>query len=159
MLVKTPIVVMPHDLRTNDQMTGYLGELYAHNTFAAKDDTTESVLHAGLRQIRLMTCMETEEYDGVHELTLLEDVDIAFKITERAPMARGSAAQTPTAPAKPSQDTLELSAQMTDINVKLTQRQYILALALVRSLSVLSMPDDTDVLLSLIHISEPTRPY
>ena len=145
-LVKTPIVVMPHDLRTNDQMTGYLGELYAHNTFAAKDDTTESVLHAGLRQIRLMTCMETEEYDGVHELTLLEDVDIAFKITERAPMARGSAAQTPTAPAKPSQDTLELSAQMTDINVKLTQRQYILALALVRSLSVLSMPDDTDVL-------------
>ena len=86
-LMRTPIVVFPKvgsQASQSDLVTAYLGELYAHNTFAALDDTENSAvankITAGIRKTRL-----TSEFhygsDMVEELELLDKLDLTFAVT------------------------------------------------------------------------------
>lgn len=138
-LVKTPILVMPYSLNSKDHMTGQLGELYAHNTFDTKDKVCLSTLQAGLRQIHLKSYFTSDKDEDVHELTMLDDVHISSEIVESMPI--GSHDET--------EHSFEFSANMSDINVKLTKRQYVLLMTLFQRASILSKAD-TEVPLSEI---------
>lgn len=133
-LVKTPIVVLPHDLRTRSHITAHLGELYAHNGFVTKDGICSSTLDAGLRQIRLKSFLTRNDDDDVHELTMLDDINLSCRLTENMPLGVNDEGE----------HTQQFSAHMSDINVKLTQQQYILIMSLIRGISVLASAD-TDV--------------
>ena len=85
-VVKTPILVFPRamvDDRPRDQLTAYLGEIYASNKFVTlqgqKDGPSINKLSAGVRNIRLTTNFHYDD-DQSEELEMIERVDLDFKI-------------------------------------------------------------------------------
>ena len=98
-----------------------------------------STLQAGLRQIHLKSYFTSDKDEDVHELTMLDDVHISSEIVESMPI--GSHDET--------EHSFEFSANMSDINVKLTKRQYVLLMTLFQRASIL-WKADTEVPLSEI---------
>lgn len=125
-LVRSPIVMIPHDMDSHDRMTGHLGELYAHNHFTKQAEKFESTLQAGLRQIHLESAIES--HGELHELSMLDNVDIELQMVDDLPEAKGDEA--------PARHT-HFSASMSNVNMALTQHQYILLMHVLRSFSAL----------------------
>lgn len=121
-LVKSPIVVLPQDVAQVDHLVAHLGEFYMNNRFEPGTEL-HSVLDAGLRQISLQSRLMSEEQ--VWELPMLEDVHIQLHLDQREERDEKSSA--------PPAQRLELRASISDISLSLTQRQYVLGVALATS--------------------------
>ncbi|WFD18280.1 Vacuolar protein sorting-associated protein 13 [Malassezia caprae] len=127
-LVRSPIVVIPYDMSSRNRMTGHLGELYAHNHFSKQADKLESTLQAGLRQIHLESAIESQ--DQLHELSMLDNVDIELQMLDHMP---------PKDSEEPLRTT-RFSASMSDVNMALTQQQYMLLMHVLCGFSA-ALPD------------------
>ena len=128
-LVKTPIVVFPqvvmNDQPERDQLTAYLGEIYANNKFVPLDDSKHSdvanKLTAGINKIRLTSLFHYANQKS-EELELIDKVDIDFKVTyaEHKPGFK--------------RPDLEVEGSMSNINLRITQEQLKFILDLSRTI-------------------------
>jgi len=124
-LVRSPIVVVPHDMSSRNCMTGHLGELYAHNHFSKQTGKLTSTLQAGLRQIHLESAIESQ--GQLHELSMLDNVDIELHMVEHV------------LPPKDGEEplrTTRFAASMSNVNMALTQQQYMLIMHVLYSFNV-----------------------
>ncbi|WFD25298.1 Vacuolar protein sorting-associated protein 13 [Malassezia nana] len=121
-LVRSPIVVIPYDMSSHDCITAHLGELYAHSRFTKEADKLASTLQAGLRQIHLESAMEK---DGeLHELSMLDHVDIELHIVDDI---------TPSQDGEKRERTTRFLSSMSNVNMALTQQQYVLLMHVIHS--------------------------
>lgn len=129
-LIRTPIVVFPRMVTTNDKaerdlLTAYLGEIYASNKFVPLDDTkhseTANELSAGIRNVRLTSLLHYPE-DKSEELELIDKVDLGFDVTY--------------VDHKPGQKRpdLEMRGSLSDTNLRISSQQLKFALELSRSI-------------------------
>ncbi|KAI9714321.1 MAG: hypothetical protein M1820_000282 [Bogoriella megaspora] len=165
-LIKTPIVVFPQmvisDRPERDQLTAYLGEIYAKNNFVALDDSNKSdvanKLTAGINKTRLTSLFHYPNGQD-EELELIDKVDIDFKVTyvEHKPGFK--------------RPDLEVEGSMSNINLRITQEQLKFILELSRSIPAAfamepgevleeeieeELPDDTLQPAKQITSSQPT---
>ncbi|KAI9686492.1 MAG: hypothetical protein M1822_003503 [Bathelium mastoideum] len=128
-LIKTPIVVFPQvtvsDKPQRDQLTAYLGEIYANNKFLPLDDANHSdvanKLTAGINKIRLTSLFHYPD-EKFEELELIDKVDIDFKVTY-AEHKQGY-----------KRPDLEVEGSMSNINLRITQEQLKFILSLSKSI-------------------------
>ncbi|KAK0532867.1 Vacuolar protein sorting-associated protein 13 [Tilletia horrida] len=123
-IIKTPIVVLPRNASSTDAITANLGEIYAHNTFPSQDDGhVVTKIEAGLRHIRLASRLHHD--DHVHHVQMIDDVNILVDMTHEDHLDhKNSSADADT----------QILAQMSDVQIKLTQEQYIFVMALTQSI-------------------------
>lgn len=125
-IIKTPIVVLPRLADSPDVMTANLGEIYAKNTFAIRDNKEAiTKIEAGLRHIRLASRMRygSQEY----HVQMIDDVNISLDMvqSDRASASPGSAIDSP---------ETQMVAKMSDVHVKLTEAQYCFVMELMQSI-------------------------
>lgn len=125
-LIKTPIVVLPRSADSPDVMTANLGEIYAKNTFAMRDNKEAiTKIEAGLRHIRLASRMRygSQEY----HVQMIDDVNISLDMvqSDRAGAEPGTANDSP---------ETQMVAKMSDVHIKLTEAQYCFVMALTQSI-------------------------
>ncbi|KAJ9479242.1 Vacuolar protein sorting-associated protein 13 [Pseudozyma hubeiensis] len=125
-IIKTPIVVLPRSADSPDVMTANLGEIYAKNTFAVRDNKEAiTKIEAGLRHIRLASRMRygTQEY----HVQMIDDVNISLDMiqSDRASASTGSASDSP---------ETQMVAKMSDVHIKLTEAQYCFVMELTQSI-------------------------
>ena len=142
-LVRSPIVVIPHDMSSRNRMTGHLGELYAHNHFSNHAGKLESTLQAGLRQIHLESAIESK--GQLHELSMLDNVDVELKMVEQLP---------PSSDGQESLRSTRFSASMSNVSMTLTQQQYCLLMRVLRSCSTVIPATDPSPELEKVHPPE-----
>ncbi|KAK9485881.1 hypothetical protein V1527DRAFT_94643 [Lipomyces starkeyi] len=137
-IVRTPILVFSRDcpfdnpdkcnnVRT-DIVTVHLGEMYIQNTFSVLENgitgrsTPVNKIHAGIRQTRITSLFHFPE-DVVQELQMIENLDITFKMVyvEHTPGV--------------DRPALEIVGSMSDVNLILTESQYIFFISLMKSFS------------------------
>ncbi|KAE8269165.1 hypothetical protein A4X09_0g3183 [Tilletia walkeri] len=123
-IIKTPILVLPRAASSTDAITANLGEIFAHNTFPSQDDGhVVTKIEAGLRHIRLASRLE---HDGhTHHVQMIDDVNIIVDMTHEDHLGHKNSS--------PEADT-RILAQMSDVQIKLTQEQYIFVMALTQSI-------------------------
>ena len=139
-LVKTPIVVFPQvvisDRPERDQLTAYLGEIYANNKFVPLEDSKDSDvanrLTAGINKIRLTSSFHYSNQKS-EELELIDKVDIDFKVTyaEHRPGFK--------------RPDLEVEGSMSNINLRITQQQLKFILDLSRTIPAAFATGPSDV--------------
>ncbi|KAL9075208.1 MAG: hypothetical protein Q9157_004112 [Trypethelium eluteriae] len=139
-LVKTPIVVFPQmvisDRAERDQLTAYLGEIYASNSFVPLDDSKQSdvanKLTAGINKIRLTSLFHYPDQKS-EELELIDKVDIDFKVTyiQHKPGFK--------------RPDLEIEGSMSNINLRITQEQLKFILYLSRTIPAAFATDPSGV--------------
>ncbi|EST05630.1 Vacuolar protein sorting-associated protein 13A N-terminal domain protein [Kalmanozyma brasiliensis GHG001] len=125
-LVKTPIVVLPRSADSTDVMTANLGEIYAKNTFAIRDNKEAiTKIEAGLRHIRLASRLRygSQEY----HVQMIDDVNISLDMiqSDRASAPAGTASDSP---------ETQMVAKMSDVHIKLTEAQYCFVMELTQSI-------------------------
>ena len=127
-LIKTPIIVFPRVMvagKARDQLTAYLGELYASNRFAkvkeSKKDAVATKIAAGVRNIRLTSNFHYED-DESEELEMIEKVDLDFKITSIEHQEN-----------IPRPD-VQIESTMSPVNLAITQTQLKFLLELSKSI-------------------------
>ncbi|KAJ8102210.1 hypothetical protein POJ06DRAFT_300095 [Lipomyces tetrasporus] len=137
-IVRTPILVFSRDclfdnpekcsnVRT-DVVTVHLGEMYIQNSFSTLENgvtgrsTPVNKIHAGIRQTRITSVFHFPE-DVVQELQMIENLDITFKMVyvEHTPGV--------------DRPALEIVGSMSDVNLILTESQYIFFISLMKSFS------------------------
>ncbi|KAJ5679341.1 hypothetical protein N7462_007585 [Penicillium macrosclerotiorum] len=155
-VVKTPIVVFPRvmtDDRARDNITAYLGEIYAKNEFVpmdeAKDSPAVNVISTGVRNIRLTSKFHFDE--GVaEELEMIQKVNLDFSICYLEHQANN-----------PRPD-MEIEGSLSPINLRISQSQLKFLLALSKSIPGAFATDaeqqEIEALESLpSSLTEPTR--
>ncbi len=125
-IIKTPIVVLPRSADSTDVMTANLGEIYAKNTFAVRDNKEAiTKIEAGLRHIRLASRMRygSQEY----HVQMIDDVNISLDMvqTDRAAAPPGTTTDSP---------ETQMVAKMSDVHIKLTEAQYCFVMELTQSI-------------------------
>ncbi|SPO25926.1 related to VPS13 - involved in regulating membrane traffic [Ustilago trichophora] len=125
-IIKTPIVVLPRSADSPDVMTANLGEIYAKNTFAVRDNKEAiTKIEAGLRHIRLASRMRygSQEY----HVQMIDDVNISLDMiqSDRAGATPGTASDSP---------ETQMVAKMSDVHIKLTEAQYCFVMELTQSI-------------------------
>ncbi len=134
--VRTPIIVFPRVITTEnarrDLVTAYLGEIYAQNKFVPLDDSKKSPvamkLSAGIRNIRLTSDFHFPD-EGSEELEMIHQVDVGFS------MAYAEHQQGIKRP------DMEITGNMTDFNLRITQAQMKFLLELSRTVPAAFLPD------------------
>ncbi|KAL9941010.1 hypothetical protein V8E36_000498 [Tilletia maclaganii] len=123
-IIKTPIVVLPRDASSRDAITANLGEIFAHNTFPKQDDGhVVTKVEAGLRHIRLASRLEHGKQ--VHHVQMIDDVNILVDMTHSDHLGHQNSS---------TEADTRILAQMSDVQIKLTQEQYIFVMALTQSI-------------------------
>lgn len=125
-IIKTPIVVLPRSADAPDVMTANLGEIYAKNTFAIRENKEAiTKIEAGLRHIRLASRMRygSQEY----HVQMIDDVNISLDMiqTDRTSAGPGPASDSP---------ETQMVAKMSDVHIKLTEAQYCFVMELTQSI-------------------------
>ncbi|KAK9457717.1 hypothetical protein V1511DRAFT_185294 [Dipodascopsis uninucleata] len=131
-IVRTPILVFSRDCPfdnpdgtdpiRSDIVTVHLGEMYIQNTFTPVGASTANKITAGIRRTRI-----TSEFhfpnDVVQELQMIENLDIGFKMVyiEHLPGM--------------DRPALEIVGSMSDVNLQMTESQYVFAIAMMKSIS------------------------
>jgi vacuolar protein sorting-associated protein 13A/C len=128
-LVKTPIIVFPRMVITDDPerdtLTADLGEIYANNKFLSLEhsqgNNVANKISAGIRNVRLTSFFHYDE-ERSEELQMIDKMDLDFKVTYIEH--------------KPEQERpdLEIEGSLSDINVKISQEQLRFALELSKSI-------------------------
>ncbi|KAK9477512.1 hypothetical protein V1514DRAFT_282762 [Lipomyces japonicus] len=135
-IVRTPILVFSRDCPFDnpegeiiraDVITAHLGEMYVHNTFSTIDTSlgrqaTVNKINAGIRQTRITSKFHFPN-DVSQESQMIENLDISFKMVyvEHTPGL--------------DRPQLEIVGSMSDVNLKMTESQYIFIIGLLKSLS------------------------
>ncbi|KAK0549054.1 Vacuolar protein sorting-associated protein 13 [Tilletia horrida] len=123
-IIKTPILVLPRNAGSTDAITANLGEIYAHNTFPTQDDGhVVTKIEAGLRHIRLASRLE--HGNQLNHVQMIDDVNIIVDMTHEDHLGHNNKGETA--------DT-QILAQMSDVQIKLTQEQYIFVMGLTQSI-------------------------
>ena len=129
-VIKTPIVAFPRMVLTEnperDQMTAYLGEIYANNKFVPLEDSkdvgqTANKLSAGVRNIKLTSTLHYKDNKS-EELEMIDKVNLDFNIT-----------QTEHTPGLERPD-MEIEGSMSNINLRVTETQLKFAMELSRNI-------------------------
>ncbi|KAK9370251.1 hypothetical protein V1509DRAFT_617204, partial [Lipomyces kononenkoae] len=137
-IVRTPILVFSRgclfdnpdksSIVRTDVVTVHLGEMYIQNTFSTLENgitgrsTPVNKIHAGIRETRITSVFNFPE-GVVQELQMIENLDVTFKMVyvEHTPGVERPA--------------LEIVGSMSDVNLMLTESQYIFFIGLMKSLS------------------------
>ncbi|ODO11680.1 hypothetical protein I350_00464 [Cryptococcus amylolentus CBS 6273] len=129
-VVKTPIIVLPRDgLTSKDRLVLRLGEIVAKNQYL-DDPNDTSTIDASLRGINVAS--EIALNDKTVTLQMVDDVAITAAIKQ----AGGSSHRV-------DPHHADTEANMSDVKLSLTQRQYILLMSVLQSLPrALSFDDD-----------------
>ncbi|CAD6910326.1 unnamed protein product [Tilletia controversa] len=123
-IIKTPILVLPRTASSADAITANLGEIFAHNTFPSQDDGhIVTKIEAGLRHIRLASRLEHEGH--THHVQMIDDVNIIVDMTQEDHLGHENSS---------TEANTRILAQMSDVQIKLTQEQYIFVMALTKSI-------------------------
>ena len=139
-LVKTPIIVFPRVMATDrarDQLTAYLGEIYANNRFAkvkeSKKDAVATKIATGVRNIRLTSNFHYDD-DQSEELEMIEKVDLDFKITYIEHQE------------KIARPDVQVESTMSPVNLAITQTQLKFLLELSKSIpaAFATNPEETE---------------
>ncbi|WRT64162.1 uncharacterized protein IL334_001091 [Kwoniella shivajii] len=122
-VIKTPIIILPRDgLVSTDALILRLGEVVAKNEYLNDPDDTATI-DASLRGISMASEITVGDRKGT--LQMVEDVAITAEIKQ----AGGSSHRS-----DPHHADTEISTVMSDVKMSLTQRQYVLLLAILESL-------------------------
>ncbi|KAL7419546.1 Vacuolar protein sorting-associated protein 13 [Cryptotrichosporon argae] len=123
-IVKTPILVLPRDgAESADVLILRLGEIVAKNEYLSDPDET-STIQASLTGISVASEMELD--DGARATGRLVD-DVAIRATVK--QAGGTKHRE-----DPHHADTEVTTEMSDVKMRLTQNQYGLLMAIVESL-------------------------
>ncbi|SNX84266.1 related to VPS13 - involved in regulating membrane traffic [Melanopsichium pennsylvanicum] len=123
-IIKTPIVVLPRSSDSPDVMTANLGEIYAKNTFAVRENKEAiTKIEAGLRHIRLASRMRygSQEY----HVQMIDDVNVSLDMVQTDRNGRGAESDSP---------ETQMVAKMSDVHIKLTEAQYVFVMELTQSI-------------------------
>ncbi|OCF42293.1 vacuolar protein sorting-associated protein vps13 [Kwoniella heveanensis CBS 569] len=122
-VIKTPIIVLPRDgLTSTDRLILKLGEIVAKNEYL-DDPNDTSTIDASLRGINVASEITVGDKKGV--LQMVSDVAITAAIKQ----AGGSSHRS-----DPHHADMEITTEMSDVNLSLTQRQYVLLMGVLESL-------------------------
>lgn len=150
-VVKTPIIVLPTDGQTSkDKLILRLGEIVAKNAYLAdKNDT--STIEASLTGVNVASEIHAEE--KVVNMQLVDDVGITANIKQISPGDHRD---------DPHQADTEITTEMSDVKLSLTERQYCLVMSVLesipRALSSLEDDEDDSIPPTPISPSEPPTP-
>ncbi|KAK8865949.1 hypothetical protein IAR55_001098 [Kwoniella newhampshirensis] len=135
-VVNTPIIVLPRDgLTSPDMLILRLGEIVAKNEYL-NDPNDTATIDASLRGINVAS--EILVGDEKSTLQMVDDVAITAAIKQ----AGGSSHRS-----DPHHADMEITTEMSDVKLSLTQRQYILLMGIVEALPrALSDLGDADLL-------------
>ncbi|GAA5925213.1 hypothetical protein JCM10213_008734 [Rhodosporidiobolus nylandii] len=149
-LIKTPILVFPREGgRVDDTIVAHLGELSLANEFEVSDEQVVTKIRFGLHEVGLESHLH---HDGErYPLPVLDDanIDVDVKLTQNVDPQKELG--TP--------GTM-VSANLSDVKVKLTQAQYGLLMRLAQSIpSAFALDDDeVDEAALLEHTPLPSPP-
>lgn len=137
-VVKTPIIVLPSDpTQSSDKLTLRLGEFGARNAY----DSLANKITASLRGIQLAS--EFEKDHSVSKLKIIDDIDVSADVVQTSGLDRSKESAHPdmqvTHTVLSNQTSvlkfwLQISVNITDVKLHLTQAQYIVLLGLSRSI-------------------------
>lgn len=134
-VVKTPIIVLPSDGQTSkDRLILRLGEIFAKNNYL-NDKMDTSTIEASLTGVSVLSEIYTQ--DKASHLQLVEDVGITANIKQIAPGENRT---------DPHQADTEITTEMSDVKLSLTERQYVLVMGVLESIprALSSLEDDED---------------
>ncbi|WVQ62160.1 uncharacterized protein L199_000298 [Kwoniella botswanensis] len=122
-VIKTPIILLPRDgLTSTDVLILRLGEVVAKNEYL-NDPNDTSTIDASLRGISVASEITVDGKKG--HLQMVDDVAITAAIKQ----AGGSSHR-----ADPDHADMEITTEMSDVKMSLTQRQYVLLMGILESL-------------------------
>nr|XP_019015055.1 vacuolar protein sorting-associated protein vps13 [Kwoniella pini CBS 10737]OCF53836.1 vacuolar protein sorting-associated protein vps13 [Kwoniella pini CBS 10737] len=122
-VIKTPIIVLPRDgLTSTDILILRLGEVVAKNEYLNDPDDT-STIDATLRGINVASEITVDGKKG--QVQMVNDVAITAAIKQ----AGGSSHRS-----DPHHADMEITTEMSDVKLALTQRQYVLLLSVLEAL-------------------------
>ncbi|EIW72804.1 hypothetical protein TREMEDRAFT_25659 [Tremella mesenterica DSM 1558] len=122
-VIKTPIIVLPrHGLDSPDILILRLGEITAKNKYLGDPNDT-STLNASLSGISVTSQLYVEEQPA--DLQMVDDVTISASVKQAGGTSHRS---------DPHQADTEVTLHMSDVNLSLTQRQYIVLMAVLESI-------------------------
>ncbi|CAK9783702.1 putative late endosome to vacuole transport-related protein [Cutaneotrichosporon oleaginosum] len=136
-VVKTPIIVLPSDGQTcKDCLILRLGEIFAKNNYL-NDKMDTSTIEASLTGVSVLS--EIHADGKAVNMQLVEDVGITANIKQIAPGEHRT---------DPHQADTEITTEMSDVKLSLTERQYVLVMnvleAIPRALSSLDDEEEDD---------------
>lgn len=136
-VVKTPIIVLPRDgNESKDALTLRLGEIVAQNNYLG-DARDTSTIDASLSGINVTS--ELFKGDDSANLQLVDDVAITASVKQRAPTSEKDKQ------GDPHQADTEITTEMSDVKLQLTEGQYVLVMAVLEAVPrALSELDDED---------------
>lgn len=133
-VVKTPIIVLPRDgANSADSLILKLGEIVAKNKYL-QDSSDTSTIEASLSGINAMSEIE---HDGkTNRLQLVNDVNINANIRQVGSVGHKDPhhADTEVCGRSHRKLTLQVTCDMSDVKMNLTQTQYVLIMALLQSI-------------------------
>nr|XP_018267277.1 vacuolar protein sorting-associated protein vps13 [Kwoniella dejecticola CBS 10117]OBR89435.1 vacuolar protein sorting-associated protein vps13 [Kwoniella dejecticola CBS 10117] len=122
-VIKTPIIVLPRDgLTSNDVLILRLGEVIAKNEYL-NDPNDTSTIDASLHGISVASEITVDGKKG--QLQMVDDVAITAAIRQ----AGGSSHRS-----DPHHADTEITTEMSDVKLALTQRQYVLLMSVLEAL-------------------------
>ncbi|KAL1410608.1 Vacuolar protein sorting-associated protein 13 [Vanrija albida] len=132
--VKTPIIILPRDgLTSPDVLVMKLGEIVARNQYLSDPNDT-STIDASLSGINVSSELYVD--DKKANLQLIDDVTITAAIKQYG---------NPEHRTDPHKADSEITTEMSDVKLSLTQNQYVLVMGLLESLPrALSNLNDDD---------------
>ncbi|WVQ82769.1 hypothetical protein IAT38_004901 [Cryptococcus sp. DSM 104549] len=134
-VVKTPIIVLPRDgVVSPDRLVLRLGEIVAKNEYL-NDPNDTSTIDASLRGINVASEITVDEKKGT--LQMVDDVAITAVVKQAGDVKHRE---------DPHHADTEITTEMSDVKMSLTQRQYILLMGVLESLPrALSSVGDSEV--------------
>ncbi|BEI82300.1 hypothetical protein CcaverHIS002_0301680 [Cutaneotrichosporon cavernicola] len=148
-VVKTPIIVLPSDGQNcTDSLILRPGEIFAKNNYLG-DKMDTSTIEASLTGLNVLTQIVAEGKSS--NLQLVDDVTISAKIKQIAPGDHR---------ADPHKADTEITTDMTDVKLSLTERQYVLVMGVLESIprALSSFEDDEEDLDDSTPLSESMPP-
>lgn len=138
--VKTPIIVLPRDgLSSSDKLVLRLGEIKAKNEYLA-DPGDVSTINASINGINVTSELATEDKPAI--LQMVDDLQISFAVKQFGDEQHRK---------DPKLADSSVKADMTDVKLSVTQRQYILIMDLLKTLpAALSQQDEPESTLESI---------
>ena len=134
-VVKTPIIVLPENgVSSKDLLNLRLGQIIAKNNYLG-DASDTSTIKASISGINVSSEIWVDDKQAV--VQMIEDVAITAKVKQAGKRAAGTKSQIPDE---------EITTEMSEVKLSLTQRQYMLLMSVVGSIPrVLSDADVGDI--------------
>lgn len=122
-VIKTPIIILPRDgITSPDRLILRLGEIIAKNEYFNDPDDT-SAIDASLRGINVASEIMVGDKKAI--LQMIDDVAITASIRQAGGTAHRS---------DPHHADTEITTNMSDVKLSLTQRQYVLLMCVLEAL-------------------------